>query len=56
MEGKALETSVIGVPGVVTPEKITGQRPSFAPTGSKPAPAVREGEMDLGDHLEGYGL
>ena len=38
------------------PEKITGQRPSFAPAGSKLVPAVREGEVDLGDHLEGYGL
>ncbi|KAF9510421.1 hypothetical protein BS47DRAFT_1300200 [Hydnum rufescens UP504] len=47
---------VTGVPGVMTPEKITGQRPSFAPEGSAPTPAVREGELDMGVELSGYGL
>ncbi|KAF8328230.1 uncharacterized protein EI90DRAFT_3017858 [Cantharellus anzutake] len=57
IDGKTLEAQpAIGVPGVVTPEKITGQKPSFAPAGSVPIPAVREGEVDLGEVLEGYGL
>lgn len=46
----------IGVPGAMTPQQMTGQKPSFAPAGSVPTPAVREGEMDMGVELSGYGL
>ncbi|KAF8312139.1 hypothetical protein DL93DRAFT_2043844, partial [Clavulina sp. PMI_390] len=51
-----LEERPTGVPGAYTPNQMTGHTPSHAPAGSVPQKAVREGEMDMGDHLEGFGL
>jgi len=45
-----------GVAGAYTPYQMTGQTPSHAPEGSVAQPAVRPGEMDMGEHLSGYGL
>ncbi|KAJ1311258.1 hypothetical protein OPQ81_009756 [Rhizoctonia solani] len=47
----------IGVPGVATPSQITGQRPSFAPSPSKPLKksTPRTKSVDIGAEL-GFGL
>lgn len=47
----------IAVPGVATPSQITGQRPSFAPSPSKPLKksAPRAKSIDVGTEL-GFGL
>lgn len=50
----------IGVPGAMTPSKMTGQRPSFAPGGPTPMresiPGTKDEEVDAGDVLPGYGF
>jgi len=53
-------SEVVGVPGVMVPSKITGQRPSFAPGGPTPMresiPGTKDEEVDAGDILPGYGF
>ena len=50
----------VGVPGAVTPSKMTGQRPSFAPDGPTPmrksVPGTKDEEVDAGAILPGYGF
>ena len=45
-----------GVPGAYMPNQMTGQTPSHAPQGAVAQPAVRPGEMDMGEYMSGYGL
>jgi len=53
-------SEVVGVPGALTPSKMTGQRPSFAPGGTtsmrKSVPGTKDEEVDAGDVLPGYGF
>ncbi|KAG8746017.1 hypothetical protein FRC10_006356 [Ceratobasidium sp. 414] len=46
----------IGVPGVATPLQVTGQKPSFSPSPSKPPKKPSGKSIDLGSELSGLGL
>ncbi|KAG8725930.1 hypothetical protein FRC12_023877 [Ceratobasidium sp. 428] len=46
----------IGVPGVATPLQVTGQKPSFSPSPSKPPKKPSGKSVDLGAELSGFGL
>ncbi|KAG8714630.1 hypothetical protein FRC08_011670 [Ceratobasidium sp. 394] len=46
----------IGVPGVATPLQVTGQKPSFSPSPSKPSKKPSGKSVDLGSELSGLGL
>ncbi|KAG9125145.1 hypothetical protein FRC07_008783 [Ceratobasidium sp. 392] len=46
----------IGVPGVATPLQVTGQKPSFSPSPSKPPKKPSGKSVDLGSELSGFGL
>ncbi|KAG9103480.1 hypothetical protein FRC06_010462, partial [Ceratobasidium sp. 370] len=46
----------IGVPGVATPLQVTGQKPSFSPSPSRPPKKPSGKSVDLGSELSGLGL